>query len=279
MLEHFGADVMLHPVPPTPPKPLHPEQLADTYSQCPRCGHKPPQPLPASAACPVCGIYFFKWGQPSHEPAISEFDEESLTGEGDSFIAALFQPLERIDAMTFYGRCVALILLAIWSWFLFGYDYRYGEINMSFMHDILLPLHEAGHVLFRPFGEFMMILGGSLFQLALPFGIGIAFIVKNRDNFGAAIGLWWAGVSLVDLSPYIYDAINPLLTLIGGKTGADGPHDWIYLLTTLGQLSNAHRLGAFAHACGGLILLLALIWGATILWRQHKQLDDRIQDI
>lgn len=179
--------------------------------------------------------------------------------------------------MTFYGRCVALILLAAWSWFLYGYDYRYGEINMSFMHDILLPIHEAGHVLFRPFGEFMMVLGGSLFQLMLPFGISAAFIVKNRDNFGAAIGLWWASVSLIDLSPYIYDALHPQLTLIGGRTGADGPHDWIYLLLELGQLANAQRWGMLIHACGGLLMLLALAWAATILWRQRQQVDGHAQ--
>jgi magnesium-transporting ATPase (P-type) len=175
--------------------------------------------VPASAACPACGIYYFKSEQASPAPDLTEADDESCISEHDGFVAELFKPLENMDAMTFYGRCIALLFLAIWSWFLFGYDYRYGEINMSFMHDILLPIHEAGHVLFRPFGEFMMILGGSLFQLMLPLGIGIAFIVKNRDNFGAAIGLWWASVSLVDLSPYIYDALHPQLTLIGGKTG------------------------------------------------------------
>ena len=252
--------------------------MTDTCSQCPKCGYKPPQPLPSSAACPACGIYFFKWAQPSRATFLSEADDEPFTSEDGSFIAALFQPLEKMDAMTFYGRCAALALLAVWSWFLFGYDYRDGEIGASFMHDILLPIHEAGHVLFRPFGEFMMILGGSLFQLALPFGIGIAFIVKNRDNFGAAIGLWWAGVSLVDLSPYIYDALHPQLTLIGGGTGAnDGPHDWIYLLIKLGQIDNAQRWGAFVHACGGLLMLSGLVWGTTLLWRQRKQMDGHEQ--
>ncbi len=182
-----------------------------------------------------------------------------------------------MDTVTFYGRCAALILLVIWSWFLFGYDYRDGEIGASFMHDILLPIHEAGHVLFRPFGEFMMILGGSLFQLALPFGIGVAFIVKNRDNFGAAIGLWWASVSLIDLAPYIYDALHPQLILVGGGTGAeDGPHDWIYLLTTLGQLHNAQRWGAFVHVFGGLLMVGALVWGGAILWQHRKQVGSHV---
>ncbi|MEO8332235.1 MAG: hypothetical protein ABI479_07350 [Gallionella sp.] len=235
--------------------------------------------MPASANCPACGIYFFKWGQPASPTAISEADDGYFTSGEAGFVAALLKPLEKMDAMTFYGRCISLALLAIWSWFLFGYDYRNGEIGTSFMHDILLPIHEAGHVLFRPFGEFMMILGGSLFQLLLPFGISVAFILKNRDNFGAAIGLWWASVSLVDLSPYIYDALHPQLTLIGGGTGSDGPHDWIYLLIKLGQLDHAQRWGAFIHACGGLLMLLALAWGSTLLWRQKIQLDDRGQAV
>ena len=211
---------------------------------------------------------------------MSEGDNESFAGEDDSFVATLFQPMDEMTATTFYGRCIALLMLVIWSWFLFGYDYRDGEIGESFMHDILLPIHEAGHVLFRPFGEFMMVLGGSLFQLLLPFGIGVAFIVKNRDNFGAVVGLWWASASLLDLSPYIYDALHPQLILVGGGTGAeDGPHDWIYLLITLRQIDNAQRWGAFVHACGGVLMVCALIWGTTILWRQHQQLDDHVGEV
>ena len=250
--------------------------MTDTYSQCPKCGHKPPRPLPASASCPACGIYLFKWVQPQVEPLSNEVADESFDSDEVGLIAALFQPMDKMDSMTFYGRGIVLLLLAIWSWFLFGFDYRTGEIGMSFMHNILLPIHEAGHVLFMPFGEFMTILGGSLFQIALPFAIGVAFIVKHRDNFGASVGLWWASVSLVDLSPYIYDALDPQLTLLGGRTGADGPHDWMFLLDTLGQFHNAQRWGAFAHACGGLLMLLALIWGAFLLLQQRKLLDDSL---
>lgn len=254
--------------------------MTDTFSQCPKCGHKLTQSLPASAACPACGIYFFKWTQSSRVQPLPKTEQDYLAGEeNDGFFAALFQPLEKMDAMAFYGRCIVLALLALWSWFLFGYDYRDGEIGASFMHNILLPIHEAGHVLFRPFGEFMTILGGSLFQLALPFGIGVAFIVKNRDNYGAAIGLWWASVSLVDLSAYIYDALDPQLMLLGGTTGADGPHDWIYLLATLGQLRDAQHWGTIAHTCGGLLMLAALVWGAAVLWRQRVQLGGNAEDL
>lgn len=86
----------------------------------------------------------------------------------------------------------------------------------------------------------------------------MAFIWKNQDNFGAAIGLWWASVSPLDLSPYIYDALDPQLVLLGGHTGEEGPHDWICLLTVLGQLLHAQWLGTVAHVCGGLLVLATL---------------------
>jgi hypothetical protein len=178
-----------------------------------------------------------------------------------------------MDSTVFFGRGFVLLLLVWWSWYLVGYDYRDGEISESFMHNILLPIHEAGHVLCLPFGEFVTILGGSLFQLALPFGIFVAFVLVNRDNYGAAIGLWWTSVSLVDLSPYIYDALHPQLILLGGHTGEDGPHDWIYLLTTFGQLHNAQHLGTFAHILGSILMFVALIWAAAMLWWQGRQLE------
>jgi predicted RNA-binding Zn-ribbon protein involved in translation (DUF1610 family) len=249
-----------------------PNLVTDSYTQCPKCGHHLSQALPASAECPSCGIYFFKRENTSRTPDFFVDEDNIYAKEDDGLLMGLFKPLENMDAMNFYGRCIVLLFLAVWSWFLFGYDYRDGEFGSSFMHDILLPIHEAGHVLFRPFGEFMMIFGGSLFQFLLPLGIGIAFKVINQDNFGASIGLWWAGVSLVDLSPYIYDALHPQLTLIGGRTGADGPHDWIFLLIKLGQLGNAHSWGEFIHASGGLLMLLMLIWGGILLFRQREQL-------
>lgn len=235
------------------------------YSQCPKCGFELAQPMPASAACPACGVYFFKCVQRSSGVAPSGGREQLLV-ESNEF--ALLRPLEKIEAASFYGRCAAFALLVLWSWFLIGYDYRYAEINGSFMHNILLPIHEAGHVLFIPFGEFMMILGGSLFQLMLPLGIGFAFYWKNHDNFGAALGMWWTSVGLVDLSPYIYDSLQPQMIMIGGHTGEDGPHDWIYLLESFGQLPNAQVIGTAVHACGALFMIAALMWGAAVLWKQ-----------
>jgi len=169
------------------------------------------------------------------------------------------------DPLDFYGRLGALVLVAVWGFRLASMDYRGGELAGSFMHNIVLPIHEAGHVFFRPLGEFMMMLGGSFFQVALPLAIGVAFLVRQRDAFGAAICLWWAGASLVDLSPYIWDALDPQLVLLGGRTGAEGPHDWIYILGKLHAISHAHGIGAAAHHLGVIAMLAGIVWGAWAL--------------
>ncbi|MBL8399420.1 MAG: hypothetical protein JNL84_14965 [Candidatus Accumulibacter sp.] len=191
----------------------------------------------------------------------------------DGLLQSLLMPRPKMDTPTFYGRCITFILLAWWSWTLIGYDYRDGGMFDSFMHNILLPIHEAGHVFLIPFGKFMTILGGSLLQLLLPFGIAVAFVVKYRDNFAAAICLWWTGVSLLDLAPYIYDSLHPQLTMLGGHTGENGPHDWIYLLEVFGQLHRAQQWGATAHTFATLLTLLALGWAVLILRRQKQALD------
>ena len=207
------------------------------------------------------------------QPVLPGSQDESSPPSVRGQTGILLEPLEQMDEVSFYARCVVLGLLALWSWSLFACDYRDGEIGASFMHNILLPIHEAGHVLFMPFGEFMTILGGSLFQLALPWGIGIAFIRVNHDNFGAAIGMWWGSISLLDLAPYIYDSLHPQLILLGGRTGEDGPHDWIYLLSRLGQLHNAQHWGAAAHTAGGILAFVALLWALAVLRNQRRQAE------
>jgi hypothetical protein len=234
-------------------------------------------PLPDSATCPACGIYFFKYSQyQSKQPSHTQIESSSLNLH--EFIESLLEPLDEIDVPTFYGRCLILALLAVWGCFLFFDDFRVGEIGTSFMHNILLPIHEAGHVLFAPFGTFLGILGGSLFQFLLPIGISIAFIWMNKDNFGAAVAMWWGSASLLDLAPYIYDARHPRLILLGGHTGEDGPHDWVFLLTVLGHLQNSQRWGTFVHALGGILMLVALSWALTVHWRQRLMVEEHSGD-
>ena len=180
-----------------------------------------------------------------------------------------FQP--RMDPVSFWARVGLLVAFAVWGVILIGQDYRTGEMGTSFIHRPLLIFHEAGHVLFRLLGEWMMVLGGTLGQLAMPAILASALLVKNRDLFGASIGLWFFGVSLLDVAPYVYDALHPQLMLLSGMTGEGGGHDWIFLLTSLGLLSKAPIIGAVVHKLGALVVILSLAWGAWVLRVQHQK--------
>ncbi len=233
--------------------------------RCPKCDARFDPPRAEASACPQCGIWFHKLNA---APVV----EEDVSAED-----VLPETLDRSspDSISDYGRAATLLFVAIWGFRLAAMDYRDAEINGSFMHNIVLPIHEAGHVFFIPFGEFMMILGGSLFQVALPLAIGAAFLIRQRDAFGAAICLWWAGASLVDVAPYIWDSLDPQLILIGGHTGADGPHDWIYLLERLGAMKYAHAWGTAVHHFGTLVMIAGVAWGCHWLWRKIAAGDSR----
>ena len=229
--------------------------------RCPKCGAAFSPPREVQSECPKCGIWFHKWNAPLPAAVKSGTDPDFPHDETD---VARDGKLGSVP--DFYGRAAALVLVAVWGVFLAAENYTDPDGN--FMHSILLPIHEAGHVFFRILGEFMTILGGSLFQVLLPFGIGVAFYVRQRDPFGAAMCLWWTGASLVDLSPYIYDALYPKLTLLGGHTGENGgPHDWIYILEKFGMIKRAQGFGIFTHHLGVLVMFGSVAWGARWLWK------------
>ncbi|MFL6681582.1 MAG: hypothetical protein ACJ8IK_24805, partial [Burkholderiaceae bacterium] len=218
--------------------------------RCPKCRHAP---LPADQAfpveCPGCGVILARLGAaPPRAPATATPFVHG-TGDGEVGLRAwLWRVPERVDATAFKGRVALLAVFALWGLRLCWMDYRDAELMTSFIHGPLLVFHEAGHVLFRLFGEWVAVLGGSLFQVLLPLILSGALLWKNRDPFGASIGLWLAGVSVMDVAPYMYDAWEPRLTLLGGGTGNDSFHDWIYLFDSVNQLHHAQRIGAIAHA-------------------------------
>ncbi len=116
-------------------------------------------------------------------------------------------------------------------------------------------------------------LGGTLAQLLMPAVIVVAMLRRSRDPFGAAIGLWLLGVSLLDIAPYMYDALQPQLTLLNGSVGEAGGHDWIYLFESMHLRGRAQALGTLVHRLGALTLLLALGWAAWLLVLQRRQIS------
>ena len=143
------------------------------------------------------------------------------------------------------------------------------------MHLVNLPFHEAGHIVFLPFGKVLHSLGGSLGQVIMPLVCTLVLLIKTRDTFGTSICFWWTGESILDMAPYINDARSMSLPLLGGNTGASAPygfHDWNFVLSELDLLKHDHLIANIAETTGKLFIVLALLWGLTILIKQSRRL-------
>jgi hypothetical protein len=112
-----------------------------------------------------------------------------------------------------------------------------------------------------------MVLGGTLFQLLVPFLCGVAFLVQP-DYFGVGFcGLWWSS-SLFHVATYMADARAQALPLVGLGSG-DPQHDWTTLLSQTGLLSADTSLALLLRtfAYGVMVISLAyLLWLLYRLW-------------
>ena len=237
---------------------------------CPKCGWEQDD---GKADCARCGIIFAKMRRspipvvapptPGQKSAWARFLEEWLLITEDL-----------VNPLYFAGRVLVFLLLAWWGWRFMTTPLETNYTGDSFLHLINLPFHEAGHLIFMPFGRFMMILGGSLGQILMPLICFGTFLVKTRDPFGGSVALWWTAQNCMDVAPYINDARAMDLILLGGFTGKEvDAHDWNNLLTMLGWLPYDHGLAKLSYGIGTVFMLLALAWSAMLLHRQYRRLD------
>lgn len=166
-----------------------------------------------------------------------------------------------------WARRIGALVFALW-----GLSVWAGPMTElpTVLHLSLILFHEAGHVVFHPLGETWGVAGGSLMQWLIPAACMVS-LARREDNFGAALGLGWLGLSLIDASIYAWDAADPRLPLLGGGTGADSFHDFIELFGRFGQLQHARAWARAMHVLGGLVLLAALAWVAVLLFRESQE--------
>lgn len=124
-----------------------------------------------------------------------------------------------------------------------------------FLDNVDLPIHETGHLVFAPFGEFMQFAGGTLFQVLLP-AVFVGYFFRQKDRHGGSIALWWVAQSLWNVSVYVKDARAQELPLVGG-----GEHDWAYLLGELNMLPRDQAIGHAVWLAGVFVYLIAIAIG------------------
>lgn len=130
-----------------------------------------------------------------------------------------------------------------------------------------LIIHEAGHIFFMPFGQFLMVAGGSLLQLIIPATFALYFYYQSK-SYSCALVLLWVGESLINVSVYAGDAVEMQLPLLGGK---DSIHDWNYMLDTLGWLSRTPEIAKALYAAAALLIVGATTWAIIAAFRSPKK--------
>ncbi|MEZ5307209.1 MAG: hypothetical protein R2684_08710 [Pyrinomonadaceae bacterium] len=151
-----------------------------------------------------------------------------------------------------------LIFAAVLSLYFFSIAYDPMVDGMwNFLSIVDLPIHETGHLLFRPFGEFISVAMGSGFQILVPI-IFVGYFIWHEQLYSAWIVLFWVGQSILNVWVYAADAVVMQLVLTSGMTGNEGSfHDWNYLLSVTGLMSSVDTIAGFIRIIGTLVILAA----------------------
>ena len=178
-----------------------------------------------------------------------------------------------------YARLALAMLLALLAWSAFRNEYGY----IPLLSDIDLAIHEFGHMLFMPFGiqflgNTMMILGGSLTQVAFPL-IFFGYFFRKQDDgrrcdlFAAMVCLWWSGINLLSVAIYCADSRAGELMLLDGLTGkeSDG-HDWYNLLDGWGMLEQDTAIARWMRGIAFIVCVASIVVAVwTELQRPREQ--------
>ncbi|NCC23945.1 MAG: zinc ribbon domain-containing protein [Deltaproteobacteria bacterium] len=238
--------------------------------KCPKCRA---QVSEGREECPRCGVVFVRYRE-----FLAEMKAESQVRNDNRAWSSFWGRLmpERVDVnpVSWALRALLLAVLLVLTALFVLAPVASNTAGSSWLHGVNLVFHEAGHIVFIPLGRTMTVLGGSLMQVLVPLVCCLVLLLRTEDAFGAVVGLWWAGESLLDVAPYVADGRVQQLMLLGGVTGRDVPgyHDWNVLLTQWGLLHQAEALGLGVHVFGAALCLLALVWGAAVLVREARDL-------
>ena len=148
------------------------------------------------------------------------------------------------------ARLVLTLLLAA-----YGISCLRHPAEFRIVDNVNLPIHETGHLVFAPFGDFVQALGGTLFELIVP-AVFLGYFVTRRDRHAASVALWWIAENLWYIAVYVADARRQALPLVGG-----GEHDWAYILSEMGLMHRDVAIGHTVHAWGVALFVVATVWG------------------
>jgi hypothetical protein len=155
--------------------------------------------------------------------------------------------------------------LVAWLLFylLFLFQAMRGSGFMLMIDLVFIPIHEGGHLLFRIFGEFLMIAGGTFLQFFVPAALAVYFIFQRQVQ-GTAFCAFFFFEQCLPVATYMADARAQELPLLTVGDADYVIHDWNYLFGHLGVLDHDIQIAAIVRAIGWIGMLATVAW---LLWR------------
>lgn len=139
-----------------------------------------------------------------------------------------------------------------------SYTLYISSEHWIFMSNVNLIFHEAGHVVFAFFWQYLYVLGGTLGEIGVPLLVAAAALFQHK-LYVASFSFWWLSTALYSVSVYAADARERALPLITGDVSS---HDWHYLLSQIGLLQSDNIIGNlfFVASISALVLALFIFW-------------------
>jgi hypothetical protein len=156
-------------------------------------------------------------------------------------------------------------LLAIWLLFYAAFIYQeaHGRGVLLMIDLVFIPVHEGGHLLFRWFGEFISVAGGTILQLLVPLLLASYFFYK-RQSQGVAFCMFFFFEQFLPIATYMADARAQELPLLTVGDAEYVIHDWNYLFGKLGVLQHDVQIAGATRFAGWIGMLVVMGW---LFWR------------
>jgi hypothetical protein len=145
---------------------------------------------------------------------------------------------------------------------------RYAHYSTILDGSVNLGIHELGHYVFAPFGDFLGVAGGSIFQCLVPV-IAAYTCYRKQEYFLIAVCFGWLATNFYYVAIYVEDARQLALPLVA----PGGPaliHDWNNLLARTGMLQYDMTIGFIFRAAGFVSMMICLIGGSYLIYRMYK---------
>jgi hypothetical protein len=159
----------------------------------------------------------------------------------------------------------AVLIMASAFYTLFLIQVAHGSGVPQWMDLVFVPIHEGGHLLFRFFGEFLNVAGGTITQTGVPLLLAIYFVLRRQVQ-GTAFCTFFFFEQFLPIATYMADARAQQLPLLTVGDAEYVIHDWEYLFSKLGVLDHDTQIAQAVRVLGWIGMT------ATVAWMVYRSL-------